>query len=246
MNPAPWLCRWTETVLGFIYPTVCQVCNRARATAADGCICDTCRQGVQRIEPPFCNRCGLPFGGDLTTSFECSNCRGKDLSFTTARSAAVARGVTLEVIHRYKYKRALWFEPFLAQLLIESAAPALPPAKWDMIVPVPLHPVKEREREFNQAQRLAKHLSRATGIPLHHRCIRRVKATRTQTQLSQRERAANMRGAFAARSGLRLEGRRVVLIDDVLTTGATTNACARVLKGAGAGEVCVWTVARGV
>ena len=152
----------------------------------------------------------------------------------------------LEVIHRYKYQRALWFEPFLADLLIGRAGPELAKSTWTSIVPVPLHPAKQREREFNQAERLARRLSRATGIPMQPGLLRRVVATRTQTLLSREERQANVRRAFVARPGTHLQGARIVLVDDVFTTGSTTNACAGVLKSAGAEEVCIWTVARGI
>lgn len=236
---------WAEAALGFIYPAVCQLCKNARATAADGYVCTACFQRVRFVKPPFCERCGLPFPGDITTTFECTNCREVDLHFSTARSAVIAKDVVLEAIHHYKYNRALWFEPFLADLLIRAASHDLSPQKWDAIVPVPLHPTKERDREFNQAQRLAARLSRATGIPLHPDWLKRVEPTRTQTALSRKERAKNVQGAFAVRPNLHLQG-RVVVIDDVLTTGATTSACARALKAAGAGDVCVWTVARGI
>jgi len=152
----------------------------------------------------------------------------------------------LEIIHRYKYNRAFWFEPFLAGLLVARAAPELLREQWDWIVPVPLHPSKQREREFNQAARLARPLSRATGIPINHRLLRRVLPTRTQTLLNREERLANVRKAFALREDRPLEGKRIVLVDDVFTTGATTGVCARVLRTAGASEVCVWTVARGI
>lgn len=212
-------------------------------------MCGVCRSGpdgVRPIRPPWCERCGLPFPGALTTPFECSNCRELDLAFTSARAAVVASGVVLEVIHRYKYQQALWFEPFLAGLLVEAARPELARGHWTAIVPVPLHPLKERDREFNQAARLARHLSRATGIPVRDRWVRRVRPTQTQTRLSRAERAANMRHAFAPVPGGRCDGARVVLVDDVLTTGATASSCARALRAAGAAEVCVWTVARGV
>jgi ComF family protein len=201
---------------------------------------------VRFIRPPFCERCGLPYSGNLTAPFECTNCREMELHFSSARSAVVAGGIVLEVIHRYKYQRALWFEPFLADLLIREAKPALLEQQWNFIVPVPLHPVKHREREFNQAERLASHLSAATGIPLNDKLLRRVTPTATQTLLTREQRSANMRGAFAAADGTRLDGERIVLVDDVFTTGATTSACAKVLKSTGAGDVCVWTVARGL
>lgn len=237
---------WLEVVLGFFYPPVCQLCGRQPAGAADGYVCQRCRSEVRPIRPPFCERCGLPFAGEITAPFECANCRGMELHFTSARSAVAARGIVLEAIHRFKYRRALWFEPFLAGLLVREAGPALSGAGWDFIVPVPLHALKRRQREFNQAERLARHLSRATRIPLNTRLLRRVLSTMTQTRLTRRERAENMRGAFAVRPGAGLDGERIVLVDDVFTTGATTSACAAALRQAGAGEVCVWTVARGL
>jgi ComF family protein len=235
-----------NAALAFVYPEVCQLCHEQRATAGEGFVCAHCWRGVRFIKPPFCERCGLPFEGDLTTPFECANCRDMELHFSSARSAVSAKGVVLEAIHRFKYQRALWFENFLADLLIREATPALRREKWDWIVPVPLHPMKEREREFNQAARLAAHLARATQMPVQPRLLIRARPTRTQTLLTKPERAANMKDAFALRGGRRLDGERIVLLDDVFTTGATTSACAKALRAAGAGEVCVWTVARGL
>jgi competence protein ComFC len=237
--------RWLNAGLSFGYPEICQLCQKERANASEGYVCVACRAGVEFIEPPFCARCGLPFQGAITTAFECSNCQDFELHFSSARSAVVARDQVLDVIHRYKYTRALWFEPFLAELLIQRAIPELAASKWDFIVPIPLHPTKQREREFNQAQRLAACLSRATGIPVDARLVRRILPTRTQTQLSRADRIANVRKAFCIARGRKLNGERLVLLDDVFTTGATSSACAGVLRKAGAGEVCVWTVARG-
>jgi competence protein ComFC len=235
-----------NTTLGFFYPEVCALCKTEPATADDGFVGAQCRRDVRFIRPPFCGRCGLPFDGDLTAPFECSNCRDLKLHFRSARSAVVARTVVMEAIHHFKYSRALWFENFLAGLLISEAAPVLRGQKNSFIVPVPLHPLKKREREFNQASVLAARLSRATAIPVNEKILLRVKPTETQTHLKRQERAANMRGAFAVRDDAKLNGERIILVDDVFTTGATTNDCARALLAAGAGDVCVWTVARGL
>jgi competence protein ComFC len=247
--PANALRDWYDAAMGFFYPNVCQICQAERALPREGYVCERCwtRPGaIQFVVPPFCERCGLPFQGEITTLFECSNCRETKLHFRYARAAVAARGLVLEVIHRYKYSRALWFEPFLADLLIRKAAPLLASEKWDFIVPVPLHPVKRREREFNQAEKLARHLSSATGIPVDRSLLRRVLPTRTQTLLTRRERAENVSQAFELKKNRELTGERIVLLDDVLTTGATTNACAKTLRRNGSGEVCVWTVARGL
>jgi len=243
---AKTLKQWLDAGLGFVYPEVCQICGREHATVPEGFVCVECWQKVRFIKPPFCERCGLPYEGDITTAFECGNCREMELHFRSARSAVLAGELMLDIIHRYKYQRALWFEPFLADLLVRQAAPALAREKWDMIVPVPLHPTRRREREFNQAERLGDHLSRATGIPMNTSLLERVEPTQTQTQLGRQERAANMRNAFALRPDAGLKGARVVVLDDVFTTGATTSACAKVLMSAGAEDACVWTVARGL
>ncbi|HEX7577105.1 MAG TPA: ComF family protein [Verrucomicrobiae bacterium] len=237
---------WLNVGLGFLYPETCQLCREQPATAREGFVCRRCRTQVRFIRPPFCERCGLPYPGDLTAPFECANCREMELHFNSARSAAIARGIVLEAIHRYKYQRALWFEPFLAGLLIREATPVLREQHWDFIVPVPLHSVKHREREFNQAERLADHLNAATRIPLNIKLLRRVIPTATQTLLTREQRATNMRRAFEVSGQSGLDGERIVLVDDVFTTGATTSACAKALRAAGAGDVCVWTVARGL
>ena len=237
---------WLEAALAFVYPQACQICGNAHATPEEGFVCADCRQEIQFIRPPYCERCGLPYPGEITNTFVCSNCHDTKLHFTHARSVIAANGPALEIIHRYKYQRALWFEPWLAGLLIREAGPVLRAEKWDCLVPVPLHPGKEAEREFNQAERLARRLGQATGITVNTRLLRRILPTRTQTKLTREERAENVRRAFTPVPGADCAGKRVVVFDDVLTTGATTNACARALKACGAAEVSVWTLARGL
>ena len=245
-TPTARISSWLEASIGLVFPETCQLCKNGRAQPRDGYVCGTCWSQVRFIRPPFCERCGLPYPGDLTTSFVCSNCSGLELHFSAARSAVVAKSVVLEAIHRYKYQHALWFEKFLADLLVRAATTELKRECWDFIIPVPLHPLKLREREFNQAGRLARHLSRAVNLPLDEKSLRRITPTATQTLLTREQRAANMKNAFAVLPGVRLDGKRIVLVDDVFTTGATTGACARALRQAGAADVCVWTVARGL
>ena len=242
----PKLSTWRDAGLSFFYPEVCQLCGEQKAVPSEGYVCSACWAGVRFITEPFCERCGLPYEGEITSTFQCANCSEMTLHFSFARSAVAANGVVLDVIHRYKYLRALWFEPFLADLLIRQAKPALARENWDWIVPVPLHPLKKREREFNQAERLGARLSEATNIPMHTKFLQRIESTRTQTLLTRSERMANVRTAFRLKTSDSLKGKRIVLIDDVLTTGATTSACAKILKKAGVADICVWTVARGL
>jgi competence protein ComFC len=238
---------WADHGFNLLYPPVCQICRNRRADASQSYICPGCisgKGGVRYLIPPFCNRCSLPHQGDITTEFTCGNCSDTELHFRYARSSVVTTPLLLKVIHGWKYNRALWFEPFLAELLIREAAPALREEKWDLIVPIPLHRLKRREREFNQAENLGYHLSKATGIPMNKSLLERVEFTQTQTKLTRKERAQNVSRAFAMKQGKKLNGEKVILLDDVLTTGATSSACAKVLRDAGASDVCVWTVAR--
>ena len=236
---------WLNAILSFVYPETCQICKSARAGKTESYVCGACREKIRFIQEPFCHRCGLPHQGAITGPYECGQCQETGPHFLKARSAVVARDVMLEIIHQYKYNRALWFEPLLRELLTDRALPELQNEKWDLIVPIPLHPTKQREREFNQAERLGRALSENSGIPMDSRLIKRVVATRTQTLLSREERLKNMRKAFAMAGNRELNGERIVLVDDVFTTGATTSSCARTLRDAGAADVCVWTVARG-
>lgn len=235
---------WVDGALSFIYPEVCQLCEAQRANSRSGFVCTECWGQVRFIVPPFCERCGLPFEGEIDGQFECTNCREMDLHFAAARSAVAARGPVLEAIHRYKYDGHLWFEEFLIELLLARAREWFASEKCDAIVPVPLYPVKERERGFNQAERLARRLGAAVKVSVEGKFLKRTLPTPSQTRLSRSQRAQNMRNAFRLRRERDLKGKHFVLLDDVFTTGATTSACARLLKRAGAERVTVWTVAR--
>jgi competence protein ComFC len=237
----------TEAFISLFYGDICEACQTQRAGKRQGYVCESCRTAVQPIQDPRCERCGAPYAGAITTVFECGNCKDVELAYSHARAAVAATGVTLDLIHKYKYNGALWVEPFLAQLLVHAAAEPLRDRGWDLIVPVPLHWRRHLRREFNQAERLARALSRACGIPLQNNILRRTHHTTTQTRLTRKQRAHNVQRAFQLNAKpTRIKGLRIVIVDDVLTTGATADACARVLRQNGAVEVCVWTLARGL
>ena len=236
--------RWGESALALAYPPVCQVCHAERAVPRLGWVGSRCRREAKPLLPPFCHRCGLPFEGAISGPFECSNCRDADLSFESVRAAVLAEGVVRKVVHRFKYDGAVWFRPFLGRLLFRAARPVLSAGHWDLLVPVPLHPTREREREFNQAELLARFLGSRLGLPVRTDLIERVHETPTQTHLGREARQENVRRAFRAIAGRSLEGLSVVVVDDVLTTGSTTDAVARQLRRLGAERVCVWVVAR--
>lgn len=243
--------RWAagaEALWGLLFPEVCEVCGRERATAREGYLCASCTAApghVRHAEPPWCERCGLPFAGAFTHSFHCDNCRDLDLQFDHARAALIATPFLLDLIHRFKYGGRQWIGTRLGQWLVEAFGRHAAPEEWQGIVAVPLHPLRQRERDFNQSERLAQALGEALGLRVSVGLVRRVRATRTQALLARSERSKNVAGAFAVRPGARCEGRWLV-VDDVLTTGVTTSEVAAALREAGADVVDVWTLARGV
>ena len=231
-----------EPLRGLAFPELCQVCGESWAGAADGFACRKCRTQVFKTSPPWCEQCGLPFDGTTEESITCKNCNNADWQFTRARSMMSARGLVREVIHRYKYNRHEFFECLMIRWLLdcENLFPELPKC----IIPVPLHTVKERDRGFNQAERLAAGVAEHMNLPMESGRLQRVKHTETQTNLSRKERMANMHGAFEASKQMSLA--RVLLVDDVMTTGATASACAAALRGVGVQNVDVLTLARGM
>ncbi len=232
-----------EAALALLFPPHCAVCGSD--TLAGNHLCDPCGQKTWRIEPPFCRRCSEPFDGAIEGEFECANCGDRTLHFDSAIAPYLSRGVVREFIHRLKYDRerslrvplAAW----LADALTDDRITAHP---VDAIVPVPLHAARFRERGFNQAALLAEQLSVGARVPMSD-LLQRTRYTTTQTRLDRHERMENMRNAFRVRDPATVNGRHLLLVDDVFTTGSTVDECARVLRAAGAASVRVATVARG-
>jgi ComF family protein len=236
---------WVRVAVELVYPADCAACKGAREPGSRSLLCDRCRKAMQPLRRPFCERCSLPFDGAAGANFRCSHCAEKVFRFERAVCACRLTGATRECIHRFKYNGALWLGPELAERLVAAAQERIEWAGVDCVTPVPLFPARERERHFNQSEWLARRLVRALPTALSVDNLRRVRDTETQAFLNAAEREENVRGAFAVRRPAEFMQRRVVVVDDVFTTGATTNECARVLRAAGAESVTVLTVARG-
>lgn len=211
-----------------------------------GVICEECLATIRYIERPFCERCAYPFSGAITEEFTCSYCVNLQFSFNRAICACRADGIVRDVIHRFKYKKEMYFQYHLFQWLYSATALWIDWSQVDVLVPVPLHPRKYREREFNQAKILAQALSAKVGVKIVSTELRRIRDTATQTTLDAKARFSNMRDSFAISEPIMFSDQRVVLVDDVFTTGATMNSCAKVLRDAGAKEVIALAVARGI
>ncbi|MFO7496388.1 MAG: ComF family protein [Desulfobacterales bacterium] len=218
-------------------------------------LCPTCRRGCRPVTSPLCPRCGLMFISRVGHDHLCSRCIRRAPAFTAARAAGVYEGALMQVIHLLKYGGKIQLARPLGRLLFDTFRDCGAMAGVDLVVPVPLHRRRFRQRGFNQAYLLVREWPRWSRSPaaggrsvtvLRKALVRR-RATVPQTGLGRRQRQANLKNAFApgpdAAVG-QIRGRHVLLVDDVFTTGATVEACARVLLDAGAQAVTVLTVAR--
>jgi len=238
---------WTRRALDIVWPRNCPFCSCPLADTDIGIVCPDCLASAKLIEPPFCRQCASPFTGTVTgDTFVCGYCQDLRFYFSRTVCACRAEGVPRDCILRFKYNREMYFGPHLVNWLLMAAQRWIDWREIDGIVAVPLHPRKQRQREFNQAEYLAAGLGRAVNVPVLKRNVRRVRDTATQTKLDAEARARNMRDAFAVRGPTVFAGKRLILLDDVFTTGATLNSCAKTLRGAGAKDVIALAVARGV
>jgi competence protein ComFC len=224
------------------YPAACVGCweNVERSEY----LCVDCQRRAPRIVAPFCAKCSEPFSGAITQTFSCANCEHRKLHFDCAVAAYRSRGLVRQLVHDFKYGKQRHLRYPLGSWLRETLDdPRLRGRHFDLIVPVPLHPARERERGFNQAALLADLLAasmKVTARPV----LERTRYTTTQTAYDRAERMENLAGAFRLRKNRDVRDLRVLLIDDVLTTGSTLSECARVLRRAGALSVHAVTAAR--
>jgi ComF family protein len=246
-----------RTLLVGLYPARCVACAEplpGEPAAPDEWLCTLCRATLLPIGADRCPRCGRPRPGlpglaraggpaPRRAAEPCGACRARPPPFSEARAAFEYGAALADAVRRLKYRRA----PDLAGPLAALAGPVLGPSvAADVLVPVPLHVRRLRQRGYNQSALLAAELARAWARPLVPDALRRTRATAPQVeQPTPSAREANVRDAFAVRRPEAVVGRRVVLVDDVLTTGATAAACARALRRAGAADVMVRTLARG-
>ena len=229
-------------VLDYILPVQCKACGRVIPSAmGPSGFCDPCWATARLFTGPACSRCGRPF--ESGPDHPCAACESRPPAYDRAAAAGPYEGVLAQAITLFKYRRKTGLARPLGALLADRLA-ALPPV--DLVIPIPLHPRRLREREFNQSLLLAQEVSRPAGLPLAYQAVARVGWAPPQVELSGPDRLTNVRGAFEVRDASAVAERSVLLVDDVMTTGATVNECAKALRKAGAAAVYVLTVARTV
>jgi len=229
-------------LLGMALPPLCPSC---REPLGDGIgLCAACWSKLSFIEPPYCARLGIPFLYDPGPGLLSMEAIADPSAYDRARAAVRYDDVARVLVHRFKYGDRLDLAPLMGRWMVRAGREML--ADADALIPVPLHWRRLWARRFNQSATLAGTISKASGVPVVHFALKRVRATAQQVGLSKAERATNVQGAFRvpAEEKAKVAGRRLVLIDDVLTSGATVDTCARALLRAGAAHVDVLTFAR--
>ncbi len=227
-----------------IFPRVCAGCG-GRCDRAAGYLCWECFRSLPLLSGVCCERCGYPIETAEAHAFLCSACHQQLPAFDRARVAGRFQGRLRRLAHAFKYSRALWLAGDLSEIIHGCVLAHFDAAAIDVVVPVPLFRTRIRSRGYNQAALLGAGVARLLDRPFVPQALARTRDTGTQTRLSAAKRRMNVRGAFAVREEGWVKGRTVLLVDDVMTTGATLGDAARALKAGGAWRVWAVAAARG-
>jgi ComF family protein len=233
---------FAQGLIHLLYPNTCWTCGQDLSGEKPG-FCETCRTALTADPHATCPRCASSVGPYVNLEGGCSRCRGESFSFDGAVRLGPYEGLLHDVVLQLKHRRGEGLAEMVGQLWAEHAEAKLRGFAPALIVPVPLHWRRHWQRGYNQSQALARSLAACLRLPCAARCLRRVRATAPQTSRSSAERRDNVRGAFRARPGLLLEGKTILLVDDVLTTGSTASEAARALRAARPSRIIVAVLA---
>jgi ComF family protein len=243
--PRPWsliLSAFTD----ILFPPLCHACQAFIPDAGELHLCPACLAGSPPIVTPLCTVCGLPFLTEGGSDHPCGGCLGDPPPFAAARAAVLFDGPVRELVHRFKYGNKVLHARPLGLLAADRVSGPAKAFGGDLIIPVPLHVKRLRQRGFNQAVLLGALLAKKWRVPMSRDNLCRTRWTEPQINLSAAERRDNVRGAFSLRDADGVRDRRIILVDDVYTTGSTVIECAGILRKGGAAAVFVVTVARAV
>jgi ComF family protein len=238
-----------DALASVLFPAPCRICEATLTSASAIPICPACLASLVPLSGPACHRCGRPFLSAVAAEGPrplCFACRRGVYAFDCARSFAAYNEAMVGAIVLLKYHQVTRLGRWFAQRLVEIVRRDPQTFVADVVVPVPLHPARRRERGYNQAELIARPLARRLGLPLRGYLLVRTRPRPDKLILSRRERWESVRGAYATRERAPVDNLRILLVDDVFTTGATLDSCARALRGAGASSVIGLTVARAV
>jgi ComF family protein len=229
-----------------IFPTLCLSCGGVLSERREHPFCPDCHAGIRFITAPLCPACGIPYPVEEGPDHVCGDCLLKKRHIGSARSLGVYESVLLDAIHAFKYGGNVTLGERLGILMAQHDYPAFRIQDYSLILPVPLHLRRLRQRGFNQSVILAREISRRHGVAMDFRTLRRIVDTESQAGLKKEERRSNIKKAFTLTGPERVRGQNILLVDDVYTTGSTLGECARTLLKAGAEAVGALTLARAI
>jgi ComF family protein len=227
-----------------LFPSLCLSCGRILRERRGHPFCSDCYSGIRFIAAPLCPVCGIPYPAEESPDHACGDCILNKRHIGAARSLGVYESVLLDAIYTFKYGGNLTLGERLGRLMADHDYPSFRIGDYSLIVPVPLHPRRLRQRGFNQSVILAREIVKRCGIAMDFRALRRIVDTESQAGLKKEERRSNIRKAFSIPDPERVRGKRILLVDDVYTTGSTLGECARILLKGGAESVGALTLAR--
>ena len=233
-----------KNIVDVIYTPACLGCSDILQPEKEKYFCGNCHEQIRYLNKSICPVCGIAFFDSPAGNHLCGKCLEQRPYFSLARAVAAYEKVIMEAVHRFKYGRDLSTGSILSSFMADFQFPGFDYRNYSLIVPVPLHIKKLRERGFNQSVILAQALKKKWQISLNYFLLKRSKFTLTQTGLDKEEREKNIKGAFEVTSAKNVKDKNIILVDDVYTTGATLNECAKTLRKAGAKDVAVLTLAR--
>jgi len=227
-----------QAILDFVLPAFCGICYRP-LEKDERVVCEECMSQIQFISEPYCLRCGKPTKGEKV----CMDCFVYPHRLLRIRALGVYAGVLASLIHLLKYTRKLSLAARLGKMMSKLVIEDNFLSRVQLIVPVPLHPTRMRERGYNQSELLARNIGEYLNIPISTKSLLRVRNTKSQTRLSPEQRRENVRGAFMLKDTKDIANKHILLVDDVFTTGATLDECAIALIDGGAAAVYAITCA---
>lgn len=224
--------------LGILYPQTCCFCGKVSRES----ICHACKKQVEYISEPRCKKCGKPIQQEAKEF--CCDCEGKDTYYDQGRNLWLHKGMVKKSIYEFKYKNRRIYGIGYAEEMYRLYKEKIRDWNVTCIIPIPLHRNRKRQRGYNQAEIIAKHLGKLMGIKVDTKAVERIQNTKPQKELGPKERRRSLQQAFRIKKGWKCE-RSVLLIDDIYTTGSTIDCVAKVLKGYGVSKVWFLTISIG-
>lgn len=233
-------------LVDLVFPPTCPTCGKVMGRDGPSPFCPACKAEISLIRTPLCPSCGVPFFADASGDHLCGECLTNKRPFSLARAVGLYQGTLLKALILFKYSGRTGLGRPLGEMMADLADSLWGKGSFDLVVPVPLHVRKLRQRGFNQAVILGRSVARRLAVPLDFTVLKRDLETPPQVGLGKKERLRNIKGAFTVAEPHRVKAKRILLVDDVYTTGSTIGECAAVLAAGGAKEISVLTLARAV